>query len=273
MTNIVAQGLGAVGSSIGFFGNAALSASGFGVGFTVGFTSGFTGGFIGATLTSLANGNRFEDALASGFKTGLTSGLLAGLTAGIGAGVKARKAGGDFWSGKGATFDTLATPGARTEVGQDLEYSNEFAKDFSDKHFGQADGLNKLYADGTFPEGYTMEGGRVFNSNGQEILGVTKHLGSGQSNVYLAQKAFSSKELLYMTIKHEFIHVELINAGFGISQFGKAHHASIYRWKYEQSLEWGLKSFDYLQQAIKYEPFFNPAVDSFIPNILNVKPW
>ena len=103
IANLAAQGLGVAGSTAGFFGNAALSASGFSVGFSVGFSGGFTAGFVGATLTSLAGGSTTGDALGSGAKAGLTAGILGGLTAGIGAGVKAKKAGANFWDGSKET--------------------------------------------------------------------------------------------------------------------------------------------------------------------------
>jgi hypothetical protein len=278
VSNLAAGALGLSstgGAAAGFFGNAALSAAGagFNVAFQVAFAGGFAAGFVGTAGNALIKGQKFGKSLLMGLKAGFFSGVAAGVTAGVGAGFRAKKAGGDFWTGEGATFEILAPPGTPTEVAQDLEYSNEFARDFSDKYISEPKGLNELYANGSFPEGYTLKGNGVFNPKGQEILGVTKSLGGGQSNVYLAQKAFSSKELLYMTIKHEYIHVELINAGFNISQYGKAHHASIYRWQYEQALEFGMNSFDYLHRAIRYETFFNPAVDRFMPNILTNKPW
>ncbi|MDB9910861.1 hypothetical protein OAC88_01830 [Flavobacteriaceae bacterium] len=100
----IAGGLGAgVGNLAAggtFFGATVVSAAGFGGGFVAGFAGGFVGGFVGATLTGLAAGQNIGKALTGGFRAGLISGVLAGLAAGIGAGVNAKKAGGDFWSGR-----------------------------------------------------------------------------------------------------------------------------------------------------------------------------
>ena len=96
--NLAAQGLGFA---------SALSVSGFGAGFVVGFAGGFVSGFVGATLNGLASGQNIGQAIGGGIRAGITAGVLAGLTAGIGAGVKARKAGGDFWSGNRAPVSTV----------------------------------------------------------------------------------------------------------------------------------------------------------------------
>ena len=62
---------------------------------------------MGATLNGLASGQNIGQAIGGGIRAGITAGVLAGLTAGIGAGVKARKAGGDFWSGNRAPVSTV----------------------------------------------------------------------------------------------------------------------------------------------------------------------
>ncbi len=96
--NLAAQGLGFAGTAGGFFGNAALSVSGFGAGFAVGFAGGFASGFVGAAGNALMKGEKFGESLIMGLKAGLFSGVAAGVTAGVGAGIKSAKSGGDFWS-------------------------------------------------------------------------------------------------------------------------------------------------------------------------------
>ena len=66
IANIAAQGLGFAGTTGGFFGNAALSVSGFGAGFSVGFASGFVAGFAGGAFNTWANGGNLAMALLLG---------------------------------------------------------------------------------------------------------------------------------------------------------------------------------------------------------------
>ncbi len=99
ISNLAAQGLGFVstgGATAGFFGNAALSVTGFTSGLVVGAASGFVAGFTGEGGLSKDQG--LGEALMGGLRAGVTSAVLAGLTAGTGAGIRAHKAGGDFWS-------------------------------------------------------------------------------------------------------------------------------------------------------------------------------
>ena len=126
----VAGGLGAgianLAAGGAFFGNAALSVTGFGAGFAVGFAGGFVGGFVGATLNGLAAGQNIGEALGGGFRAGVTAGVLAGLAAGIGAGVKAKKSGANFWDGTKDTplvssVNEITTKGVMPLEGATLE--------------------------------------------------------------------------------------------------------------------------------------------------------
>lgn len=56
------------------------------------------------------------------------------------------------------------------------------------------------------------------------------------SNIYLSKAAFVSKEQLYLTMGHEYMH-----AGFGYSYSKMTtdqEHAAIYKWQYIQKKYW-----------------------------------
>ena len=118
-----------------------------------------------------------------------------------------------------------------------MQYSNSYAKKFSDNNFDlQPIGVKKLIADGSMPAGYKSRGDYFTNANkikghapgAKKVLGVTEYLGIKErmSNVYIAKAAFISKEQLDLTMGHEYIHAGLFKVG-GIKGSDKAH-ASIY---------------------------------------------
>lgn len=182
---------------------------------------------------------------------------------GISGGIQALKHDGNFWNGKGATFDALALPGDH-QVGEGMEYTNEYAQKFSDDYYGKKiKGLNKLHADGSLPPGYKVNANGVINKDGQYVRGITRYIGKGKSNVYLVKAAFTSKEQLYFTMGHEYMHVAYNNAGtdFRVNK-ANAQHAAISKWEYQQARLWGFKVSEYRAAYNRYNP------QSGIPNLM-----
>ncbi len=251
--------------------NAVITGSGFWNGAAVGGASGFAGGFASGSLSAAFNGGSFGDILSGGFEGGFKGGAMGAAIGGVMGGIDAASNDSDFWSGDRHTHDLLATPNATTKVAKDLQYNNKFAKDFSDKHFGKIDGLNKLYADGkTFPKGYTVKGDRVFNPKGKPILAATEPLGNKKYNVYLSKSTFSSKGQLYLTMQHEYLHVTYYYNGF---RGGNKQHSSIYKWQSKQAKAWNFRSEYYKGRSEFYQKFHDSTYDKFIPKILKSKPW
>ena len=114
-----------------------------------------------------------------------------------------------------------------------MEYSNEYAQDFSDKNFGKVRGVRNLYADGRVPNGYTKVGDLVYNIDGKQCLGTTKYRGKGLSDVYLYKAAFVANEQLYLTMGHEYMHA-LYNSYNLFND--KLQHKVIYQWEYDQAV-------------------------------------
>ena len=267
----IGAGAGAAGAAAG----AAVSGTiGFGAGFTSGFAGGFAVGFVSGAGNSWVGGNSFSQGLLDGLKGGMIGGLTGGIMKGISGGIYAQQHDGNFWSGEGATFDVLAgiTDGNTVTVGEGIEYSNKYAKQFSDDYFGKnVKGLNNLYADGSIPKGYSTKGDLVFNSKGEGVGGTARYLGNGKTDVYLYKWAFTSKERLYLTMGHEYLH-----AGYNtLSEFVNKidiQHTYIKYWESTQASVW---KFDIKSYPFQYRPLINSALDpsNFGIRIRYLKPW
>ena len=150
-----------------------------------------------------------------------------------------------------------------------------------------------MYADGTLPEVsgykyYLNEDGRVIK---YEVLktgslkklgftnGTTVYLGKSKSNVYLYPKAFVSKEQLYLTMGHEYIHCGFnMNKSLGnpfLDQTQKIQDASCYQWEIQQARVWGYYSYANHMEGIynaNYKGYLNTNYQPSI-HVLPIKPW
>jgi hypothetical protein len=245
----------------------AVGTVGFAGGALTGAVGGFAGGFVGGAGNAWAGGASFTDGLGAGLTIGGCGALTGGVIGGMSGGIQAVKHGGNFWSGKGATFDVATMQG--NYKGDPVEYNNKSAREFSDDWFGKdIDGLDNLYADGSMPEGYTTKGGSVFNRKGNEVLGTTSYNGTGKgSNVFLYKNAFQASQQLYMVMGHEYIHVAHFNAGLFNPEFSE--HAAL-TWSRDQAKAFGILPYNktwakdilnikYYNRAYDYKKFMiNP---------------
>ncbi|MEM9338534.1 MAG: RHS repeat-associated core domain-containing protein [Bacteroidota bacterium] len=281
-----ALGYAAIGGASGLAGfgagqalSKAVGTLGFIGGSLTGAAGGFAGGFVSGSGNAWANGSSFK----KGFNAGLTSGgygaLTGGVVGGISGGIQSVKHGGNFWSGKGATFAHNVSTGSpeSVEVGEGLEYSNEYAQEFSDNNFGKVKGLNELHADNSLHElsKYKVEGDIFVSSvDGRKANAITTYLGTGKgSNVYLARHAFSSAEQLYLVMGHEYLHVGFYHMGF--EDYDK-QHASIYGWESEQSRLWNFRTRHYSNRFLRMIKRFKPYNIQNNPNWfppMNTRPW
>ncbi|MEQ9298568.1 MAG: DUF6443 domain-containing protein, partial [Cyclobacteriaceae bacterium] len=279
------QGLGyaAIGGASGLAGfgagqavAGAVGTVGFAGGALTGAAGGFAGGFVGGAGNAWAGGASFSDGLGAGFTSAGYGALTGGVIGGVSGGIQAVKHGGNFWSGKGATFANTVSAGApeSVEVGEGLEYSNEYAQKFSDNNFGEVTGLNELHADNTLhPLSKYQVDGDYFVSGTTRANAVTTYLGTGKgSNVYFAKAAFSSAEQLYLTMGHEYLHVGFYHGGF--DSF-KRQHATIAKWEYDQSKLWNFRVNHYTNRLNSYKGFPTYNLQSnpnwFPP--MNTLPW
>ena len=253
---------------------------GFAGGAMTGGAAGFSGGFISGAGNAWLGGASFGDGLGAGIQTGLVGGFSGGVIGGISGGITAYRHNGQFWSGKGATFDALATSvsGDIINIGEGMDYSNDYARQFSDDYFGKnIGGLNELRADGSIPSGYSTRGDVVLNRAGQQVKGSTVYLGTGKgSNVFLYKAAFTSNEQLYFTMGHEYLHVAFNYAGVGHTKaLNRAKHASIYKWEAYQAKAWGFNETAYASRYMVNQQYYNAVYDfsEYGFFILSIKPW
>ena len=199
--NWVANGADFSWKGLGYFGVGAAAGA-------AGAVGGAASGFVGGAGNAWINGANFSDGFKSGFigadSGALSGGLIGGGTGGIASALK----GGNFWTGKGATSHYyFASDDNTVTVGKGMEYSNEYARSFSDEYFGEVKNLDNLYADGSMPGGLTKKGDLVFKGKDQ-LGGSTVYNGIGKgSNVYLYKAAFTSMDNLYVVMGHEYIYV------------------------------------------------------------------
>ncbi len=274
----LSMGIGALSGAAGYGAGqlvaGAVGTIGFAGGAMTGAAGGFAGGFVGGAGNAWAGGASFGQGLGQGLIGGGFGAATGGLIGGISGGITATKHGGKFWSGEGATFDALGVPGDVIKIGEGMDYSNEYAQTFSNENFGtNVKGVNDLYADGTLPPGYSTKGDVVLNASGKSVRGSTMYLGTGKgSNVYLYKAAFASKEQLYFTMGHEYLHAGYFSTGLMNT---KSQHASIYKWEAQQAKLWGFNETYYKSRYISHKPFYNSAYDysklGFF--LLSIKPW
>lgn len=230
-------GIGALAGVVGGYAGQAVGGAvgtiGFGGGALTGAASGAAGGFINGASNAWVDGASFSNGLLQGLANGGIGAVAGGVVGGISSGIEAHSHGGNFWSGRGATYDMLSTTTSTTvEIGEGMEYSNEYAQDFSDKNFGKVRGVRNLYADGRVPSGYRKNGDLVYNSNGNEVNGICIYNGIKQGNdVYLFKSAFVCKEQLYISMGHEYMHASYNS--LGLMNYSKQHQA-IYYWEKTQ---------------------------------------
>jgi hypothetical protein len=164
---------------------------------------------------------------------------------GLSMGINASSNGGDFWDGDKMTFDQLAPNQGAGRIarsyqeGENMSYDQNFTDGFAKKNmdFGVDDHVSNLYGDGSVPDGYTKSGDAVYNPRGKEVFGTTIYHRGGD-DVYLYKGAYVSKDQLYETMLHEYIHAGFDHNGY-IGYTSENEHASIYKYQYEQASKWG----------------------------------
>lgn len=261
LAGMVGAGVGNIVAGGTFFGSQVASTVGFWAGAASGAAGGFTGGFVGSAGNAWLNGASFGDGLVTGLKGGAISGISGGLTNGVISGIRASNHGGSFFSGEGATFDYIAPISSSSDeqvvVGKEMEYSNEYARGFSDRNFGEIKGLNKLIADGSVPDNsYLIKGDRIYKC-GYEVKGSTKLVGINKWDVYLYKVAFTSKQQLYLTMGHEYMHIAHGLAGITRAPF-RAHYG-IKRWEYLQAKQWNFEPMRFYNEWMEYYKYFDPS--------------
>ena len=208
------------------------------------------GGFVGGAGDAWANGKSFGKGLLAGLYSGVVGSAIGGFVGGVTSGLSSVRHGGNFWNGDGYTMDMLATAtSGDVTVGDGMEYSNEYARNFSEKYFkGQISKIRELHADGTMPNGYTLKNNHVYNSAGKCVSGSAVNSG-GKANVYLYKTAFVSEKELYLCMGHEYLHANFYALGNFYSR--EEHHAQIYLWESRQC-----RAFDYFPKWLRQHNAF-----------------
>ncbi len=254
-----ALGYFAVGAAAGAVGGIAGQAIGSSIGFIGGALSGGSYGFSAGFLTGAGNAWMGGASFSDGVKTGINAGAIGGLTGGLIGGafgaITSISHGGNFFTGDGATFYSKvegANNNTKVKLGEGMEYSNKYARKFSALNFKNVKSVSNLYADGTMPKGCTTKGDLVY-SRGERIRGAAVYRGifKRTTDVYLFRDAFTSKEQLYLTMGHEYIHANL-NLKTWNPPSENTQEAIAYRWQTEQASLFNYDNSEYIMQAYKF---------------------
>lgn len=223
------------------------AATGFWQGAVQGAIVGSITGAGGAIVNGLFNGGNIT--LKEVLGGALIGGAIGAVAGGIKGGLNAQKNGLSFWKGQGVVSEQLAIPLPQVNTASEpVEYSNQSAKQFSaenvelNKH---SVNVKSLQADGTVPNakyGYTYNRttGLYINEKGENVAGITifDSTFSKKSTVYLAKFAFSSKEQLYLTMNHEYMHAKFYSLGlFNLNR--NNGHTIIHNFEADQISMWG----------------------------------
>jgi RHS repeat-associated protein len=281
---------GLIGSSAGLLGGyigttigAALGTTSFIGGFATSATAAAVSTTISSTCMAWMSGASFGNGLLTGFVQGQISGAISGLASGLAGGIIAKQHGGDFWTGENAMFDALALgpapEGNSYTVGEGMDYSTPYAKEFSGKNMPftkNMKGLGYLYADGTIPDNYSLKGDVVYRADGEIVWGTAIYRGVGKgTDVYLYKAAFTSRERLYLTMVHEYLHV-MYNTNSTFAGLGKDyHHRAISEFQYDQARLWKFDVSSYKSYYNKYYGAYNTMLtpSKYGVPLLSIKPW
>ena len=242
----------AFGTVVGIGIGAAFVSTSFISGAIIGGASGLASGAINGMGMAVLSGGDIWRATWQGGVIGMGMGALIG---GFTGGMQAKANGGSFWTEKGATYDMLAPPidGNTVEVGAEMEYSNSYAQEVSDKSYGKnVPGVRKLYANGTHPPEYTTDGDIVFNKDKKPVSGTTRSYGMGKGcDVYLYKQAFVSKEQLLIVMGHEYSHAFFCQ--YPAFQYEKSQEAACILGDYRQAcaLRYNVDYYYYRYLSIK----------------------
>jgi len=232
-----------------------------------GFSAG-AGAAVGAATASMSS-------FASGAITGAVAGAVGGAVSGIGTAAMTGDANAIWKSalmgmGIGALMggisneiasrkpvDILA-PGAppadnTVEIGEGMQFTSKYASDFGIEYLNGGAGGIEEYVVGPIPKGYKQEGDLVYNKDNKRVLGTFAPKSKKYGDMYLYKEAFISKEQLYLTMGHEYLHAAFHYKGYASNEV--LEHKSIKHWQYEQAKAWdyNMKTFgaykDYLMHS------------------------
>lgn len=159
------------------------------------------------------------------------------------------------------------------EVGEGMEYSNEYAREFADKHFGPrwSYSVDKLTAEMRIPRdrGYEIRGDYVVKDDGIVHSLCLKRAFGKRNLVYVYKSAFTSKEMLYLSIGHEYLHSYL----WGIGVNGD-HHPIIFHWQAKQATMWEIpnSSIQYMKKYWGNYPLIDTGYSLF-EGVIPIKPF
>lgn len=281
---------GASGAAGAWAGGAAIGL-GFWSGAASGAIGGTAGGFISGAGNTWLNGGDFGDCMLNGFIEAGESALFGATIGGLKQGFYAKNHHGSFWTGEGSVFFQVSSnPGSeQVSIGDGMRYDEKYVEQFREECYSQKAlknikktvcntyvSMNQIPKDKKGVELFEVRGDLMIEkSTGNTIDGACVYYKNRKSNVYLYKTAFTSKEQLFLTMSHEYIH-----AGFGFYRtIGDDYqHAVIYKWQENQAALWNMDTSHWASHAQSFEQFYSKSLYNYIIddlgfNHFNYKPW
>jgi len=221
-------------------------------------------------ITSIATGQPFNWQ-GLGMNIG-----IAGVLGGLDGGFNSITHGGKFFTGEGATYYSIASGNEQGVKGTPDNYTDDYLDEFTNKNFRNTGRLtmhvSSLSADCGTNATFTEDGFFDITNGpnaGEKAWGYCRCLGLNEGyGIWISKAAFVSNQRLYLTLGHEFLHVNY--AYSGLFTLPSEEHGSIYKWELEQAKKFYMAG-SARTSFNKYKQFWTPKNDLIWKNLVPIR--
>ena len=298
----VAAGIGAISGGLGgaagygaglgaatWLGEGCVLGIGAWRGATIGAASSFAGGFVSTSSAAWMQGASFSQGFWAGLKAGGLGALIGGVFGGLEAGYYAKQCEGSFWTGDAMISKQLSNVPVSDHVtiGDDMEYSADYVEKMKNEWYLPKalktinKSVNKTFVDMSIPpeSQFEMKGDFMYDNETNTVVdgAAVYHYNSKKTDIYLYKTAFTSKEMLYLTMSHEYIHAGF-NYCMGHSISENFQHKAIYQWQLDQSNMWGMDGSRWATAVGNISSYYyRKSLYDYITEmgfpLLSIRPW
>ena len=259
-------------------------------GATIGAASSFAGGFTSSSTAAWMQGASFSQGLGAGLKSGGVGALVGGVFGGLDAGYYAKQNGGNFWTGDGMISKQLSNVpvSEHITIGNDMEYTADYVEKMKNEWYLPKalktinKSVNKTFVDMSIPpeSQFEIRGDFMYDNETNTVVdgAAVYHYSNKKTDIYLYKTAFTSKEMLYLTMSHEYIHAGF-NYYMGHTISENFQHKAIYQWQLDLSNMWGIDGSRWATAAENISSYYyrkslyNYIINEMGFSLLSVRPW
>ncbi len=224
-------------------------------GATIGAASSFAGGFTSSSTAAWMQGASFSQGLGAGLKSGGVGALVGGVFGGL---------------------------------GNDMEYAADYVEKMKNEWYLPKalktinKSVNKTFVDMSIPpeSQFEIRGDFMYDNETNTVVdgAAVYHYSNKKTDIYLYKTAFTSKEMLYLTMSHEYIHAGF-NYYMGHTISENFQHKAIYQWQLDLSNMWGIDGSRWATAAENISSYYyrkslyNYIINEMGFSLLSVRPW